>query len=163
MDEAVERRKAQGCHLFIVSSGDPLAKEQEAIALCNKHSDCVFAAFTPPQSITEQLCVDLLRVCNLFPAIRVDVDPQDARRAAELLRRYRLPFGVACGCTAEPLRGRGAGGRLAVRFANALAGQGLEVCLLCRGERTGFYTRLGFAPAGALARYTNETGKESYA
>ena len=48
MDEAVERRKAQGCHLFIVSSGDPLAKEQEAIALCNKHSDCVFAAFTPP-------------------------------------------------------------------------------------------------------------------
>ena len=33
MDEAVERRKAQGCHLFIVSSGDPLAKEQEAIAL----------------------------------------------------------------------------------------------------------------------------------
>ena len=35
MDEAVERRKAQGCHLFIVSSGDPLAKEQEAIALCN--------------------------------------------------------------------------------------------------------------------------------
>lgn len=101
MDEAVERRKAQGCHLFIVSSGDPLAKEQEAIALCNKHSDCVFAAFTPPQSITEQLCVDLLRVCNLFPAIRVDVDPQDARRAAELLRRYRLPFGVACGCTAD--------------------------------------------------------------
>lgn len=70
---------------------------------------------------------------------------------------------LACGCTAEPLRGRGAGGRLAVRFANALAGQGLEVCLLCRGERTGFYTRLGFAPAGALARYTNETGKESYA
>lgn len=54
-----------------------------------------------PQSITEQLCVDLLRVCNLFPAIRVDVDPQDARRAAELLRRYRLPFGVACGCTAD--------------------------------------------------------------
>ena len=44
-----------------------------------------------------------------------------------------------------------------------ISGQGLEVCLLCRGERTGFYTRLGFAPAGALARYTNVTGKESYA
>lgn len=69
---------------------------------------------------------------------------------------------LACGCTAEPLRGRGAGGRLAVLFANALAGQGLEPCLLCRPERTAFYTRLGFAPAGGLARCRPiTTGKET--
>ena len=101
MDEILERRKAQGCHLFIVSSGDPLAMEEEAIALCNKHGDCVFAAFTPPRSITEKLCQDLLRVGNLFPAIQVDEDAADAARAMGLLRRYRLPFGVACRCTAE--------------------------------------------------------------
>ena len=101
MDEALERRKAQGCHLFIVSGGDPLAREQEAIAVCNKHSDCVFAAFTPPQSITASLCDDLLRVGNLFPAIRVDMDAADAARAMGLLRARKLPFGVACRCTAE--------------------------------------------------------------
>ena len=101
MDEILERRKAQGCHLFIVSGGDPLAMEEEAIAVCNKHSDCVFAAFTPPRSITEKLCDDLLRVGNLFPAIRVDEDAADAARAMGLLRARKLPFGVACRCTAE--------------------------------------------------------------
>ena len=101
LDEEIEARKARQCYLFIFNGGNPLAREQEIIALCNKHTDCVFAAFTPPQSITEQLCEDLLRVRNLFPAIRVDVDKVDAVRATALLRRYRLPFGVACRCTSE--------------------------------------------------------------
>ncbi|MCQ4720942.1 hypothetical protein NE659_27205, partial [Flavonifractor plautii] len=75
--------------------------EQETIALCNKHTDCVFAAFTPPRFITGELCADLLRVRNLFTAIQVDEDGADATRATALLRRYKLPFGVACRCTAE--------------------------------------------------------------
>ena len=37
----------------------------------------------------------------LFPAIQVDEDGADATRATALLRRYKLPFGVACRCTAE--------------------------------------------------------------
>ena len=48
LDEEIEARKGRGCHLFIFSGGNPLAREQETIALCNKHTDCVFAAFTPP-------------------------------------------------------------------------------------------------------------------
>ena len=123
MDEALERRKAQGCHLFIVSGGDPLAREEGAIALCNKHTDCVFAAFTPPRAITAPLCEDLLRVGNLFPAIRVDVDPEDARRAAALLRQYRLPFGVACRCTAENAD------RVATKeYYDAVTGMGAKFC-----------------------------------
>ena len=101
LDEEIDARKAKGCHLFIFSGGDPLAREVEIIALCNKHADCVFAAFTPPAAITPTLCADLLRVGNLFPAIQVDEDPQDAQRAADLLRESRLPFGVACRCTAD--------------------------------------------------------------
>ena len=101
LDEEIEARKGRGCHLFIFSGGNPLAREQETIALCNKHTDCVFAAFTPPRFITGELCADLLRVRNLFPAIQVDEDGADATRAAALLRRYKLPFGVACRCTAE--------------------------------------------------------------
>ena len=101
LDEEIDSRKAKGCHLFIFSGGNPLAREEEMIALCNKHTDCVFAAFTPPAAITETLCIDLLRVGNLFPAIQVDVDPKDAARAGDMLRSHRLPFGVACRCTAD--------------------------------------------------------------
>lgn len=101
LDQEVEAHKAKGRRLFIFNGGDPLARQQEIIALCNKHSDCVFAAFTPPQSITAALCTDLLRVCNLIPAIQVDVNVGEAIRATDLLRQYRLPFGAACRCTAE--------------------------------------------------------------
>lgn len=80
LDEEIEARKGRGCHLFIFSGGNPLAREQETIALCNKHTDCVFAAFTPPRFITGELCADLLRVRNLFPAIQVDEDGADATR-----------------------------------------------------------------------------------
>ena len=101
LDEELEARKARGCHLFIFNGGNPLARQEEIIALCNKHTDCVFAVFTPPTSITPSLCEDLLRVRNLFPAIQVDVDPADAQRASLLLREHKLPFGVACRCTAD--------------------------------------------------------------
>ena len=101
LDEELEARKARGCHLFIFSGGNPLARQEEIIALCNKHTDCVLAVFTPPASITPSLCEDLLRVRNLFPAIQVDVDPADAQRASLLLREHKLPFGVACRCTAD--------------------------------------------------------------
>lgn len=77
-------------------------------------------------------------------------------RIAATIGAYAIRGGqayLACGCTEPGLRGRGAGGRLAVLLANHLAARGLRVCLLCRGERTGFYTRLGFARAGSLGRY----------
>lgn len=94
LDEEIEARKGRGCHLFIFSGGNPLAREQETIALCNKHTDCVFAAFTPPRFITGELCADLLRVRNLFPAIQVDEDGADATRPRP-----------CCGGTSCPSRG----------------------------------------------------------
>lgn len=60
---------------------------------------------------------------------------------------------LASGVTAGPLRGKGIGGRLIVGAANALAGEGYRVRLLCTAQRAGFYTRLGFAPAGGLGQY----------
>lgn len=103
LDQEIASRKAKGTYLFIFSGLDPLSQEQEVIALCNKHTDCVFAAITPPESISQQLAQDMLRVCNLFPAVRVDgaMDLTEARRAAALLKEHRLPFGVAFRCTAE--------------------------------------------------------------
>ena len=60
---------------------------------------------------------------------------------------------MACGQTAEPLRGRGIGGRLIVQMANELVAQGLCPVFLCSPERVHFYTRLGFAKLGEYVRF----------
>ena len=63
---------------------------------------------------------------------------------------------MACGQTAEPLRGRGIGGRLIVEMANSLAAEGLRPVFLCAPERVRFYARLGFAKQAEYARYVPE-------
>ena len=60
---------------------------------------------------------------------------------------------MACGETAEPLRGRGIGGRLIVQLANELSAEGYQPVFLCSPERVHFYTRLGFEKLGEYARY----------
>ena len=60
---------------------------------------------------------------------------------------------MACGQTAEPLRGKGIGGRLIVQMANELAAQGLHPVFLCAPERVPFYARLGFEKQAEYARY----------
>ena len=60
---------------------------------------------------------------------------------------------MACGQTAEHLRGRGIGGRLIVQMANALAAEGQHAVFLCAPERVHFYTRLGFEKLGEYAKY----------
>ncbi len=60
---------------------------------------------------------------------------------------------MACGQTAEELRGKGIGGRLIVQLANELSAEGLQRVFLCSPERVHFYTRLGFEKLGEYARY----------
>lgn len=62
---------------------------------------------------------------------------------------------MACGETAEALRGRGIGGRLIVEMANALSAEGWRPVFLCSPERVRFYTRLGFEKLGEYGRYEN--------
>lgn len=63
---------------------------------------------------------------------------------------------MACGETAEALRGRGIGGRLIVGMANALSAEEWMPVFLCSPERVHFYTRLGFERLGEYARYTSQ-------
>ena len=63
---------------------------------------------------------------------------------------------MACGQTAEPLRGKGIGGRLIVEMANSLAAEGLRPVFLSAPERVRFYSRLGFAKQAEYARYVPE-------
>ena len=60
---------------------------------------------------------------------------------------------MACGQTAELLRGKGIGGRLIVQMANVLAAEGERPVFLCAPERVHFYTRLGFVKLGEYARF----------
>ena len=60
---------------------------------------------------------------------------------------------LATGETVPERRGRGIGGWIIASAANALAAEGWRVTLLCEENRRRFYTRLGFAPAGAYPRY----------
>lgn len=103
LDEEIVARKAKGTHLYIFNLGNLLEREEEMVALCNKHSDCVFAIFASHTVVTRQLAEDMLRVGNLFPAILMSGERanEEETRAMNLLRRYRLPFGVACPCTAK--------------------------------------------------------------
>lgn len=61
---------------------------------------------------------------------------------------------MACGETAEALRGYGIGGRLIVQMANDLAAEGWQPLFLCSPERVHFYTRLGFIRLGEMEKYT---------
>ena len=63
---------------------------------------------------------------------------------------------MACGETAEALRGRGIGGRLIVGMANALSAEGWMPVFRCSPERVHFYIRLGFERLGEYARYTSQ-------
>lgn len=53
--------------------------------------------------------------------------------------------------TRAEMRGQGLGGRMVRALAAGAGHSASGVCLLCRPERAGFYTRLGFVPEGEYA------------
>ena len=57
---------------------------------------------------------------------------------------------MACGQTAQPLRGKGIGGRLIVQMANELAAKGEHPVFLCSPERVHFYTGLALKSWGNM-------------
>lgn len=108
LDSIIEQGKALGTYMYLYTGGEPLVRKKDIIALCNKHSDCIFLSFTNGTLIDEAFADDMLRVGNFIPAISVEgfEEATDARRGAgtyaavvramELLRRKKLPFGVSC-------------------------------------------------------------------
>lgn len=113
LDSIIEQGKALGTYMYLYTGGEPLVRKKDIIALCNKHSDCVFLSFTNGTLIDEAFADDMLRVGNFIPAISVEgfEEATDARRgkgtyqavvkAMELLRRKKLPFGVSCCYTSK--------------------------------------------------------------
>ncbi len=107
IDSIIEQGCALGTHVYIYTGGEPLVRKRDLITLCERHPDCAFLCFTNATLIDEKFCQDMVRVANFVPAISAEGtrETTDARRGAgtydkieramELLREYRLPFGIS--------------------------------------------------------------------
>lgn len=113
LDSIIEQGKELGVYMYIYSGGEPLVRRDDLIALCNKHNDCVFLAFTNGTLIDDDFADEILRVKNFVPAISVEgfENGTDFRRgkgtfskvekAMDRLRERKLPFGVSCCYTSQ--------------------------------------------------------------
>ncbi len=107
LDSIITQGKELGVYLYIYTGGEPLVRKKDLIALCNKHSDCVFLCFTNSTLIDEEFADEMLRVKNFVPAISLEgfETANDSRRgdgvyqkvmhAMQLLRDRKLPFGIS--------------------------------------------------------------------
>ena len=114
IDSIITQGKELGVYMYIYTGGEPLMRKQDLIALCNKHSDCEFLAFTNATLIDEEFADEMLRVKNFIPAISLEgfEAATDGRRgngvfekathATKLLQAKHLPFGIsACSTSAN--------------------------------------------------------------
>ncbi len=115
IDSIIRQGKELGVYMYIYTGGEPLVRKADLIALCEKHADCQFLAFTNATLIDEAFAGEMLRVKNLIPAIslegfesatdgrRGDGVYQKAVRAMGILKEKRLPFGISACYTSENL------------------------------------------------------------
>ena len=113
IDDIIVQGKELGIYMYIYTGGEPLVRKNDLIALCNKHSDCVFLSFTNATLIDEAFADEMLRVKNFIPAISLEGDEltHDARRGAgaferteramRILKQKKLPFGFSCCYTSQ--------------------------------------------------------------
>jgi MoaA/NifB/PqqE/SkfB family radical SAM enzyme len=113
MDDIVRQGKALGVYFYLLSGGEPLMRKKDVIALCERHPDCMFAAFTNGTLIDEAFASEMLRVKNFVPAISIEgfEEATDSRRgkgthravlrAMEILKRRKLLFGASCCYTSQ--------------------------------------------------------------
>lgn len=107
IDDIIRQGKEMGIYMYIYTGGEPMVRKNDLIRLCEKHSDCIFLAFTNGTLIDEKFADEMLRVKNFVPAISLEgfEEATDGRRgqgvygkatrAMELLHRKKLPYGIS--------------------------------------------------------------------
>ena len=107
MDKVLTEGKELGTHACLFTGGEPLIRKKDILRLCEKHKDVAFHAFTNGTLIDDQFCQDLLRVNNFFVSVSIEgfEGANDSRRgeghyqkalaAMDLMKSYRIPFGVS--------------------------------------------------------------------
>jgi sulfatase maturation enzyme AslB (radical SAM superfamily) len=95
------------------SGGEPLIRKKDIIKLCEKHHDCMFAAFTNATLIDQAFAAEMLRVKNFIPIISVEgfEEQTDSRRgkgtysavinAMDILKNKKLAFGFSACYTSK--------------------------------------------------------------
>ena len=113
LDSIIRQGKEMGVHYFLYSGGEPLVRKKDLVSLAEKHSDCMFMAFTNGTLIDEQLASKLEALGNFAFAISVEgfKHETDARRGAgtylhvmramDILRRHGILFGFSACYTSE--------------------------------------------------------------
>ena len=107
IDNIIMQGKELGIYMYLYAGGEPMMRKNDIIALCRKHSDCQFLAFTNGTLIDEEFADKMLEVKNFIPAISVEgfEEATDFRRgegtfkrvvnAMNILKSKRLPFGIS--------------------------------------------------------------------
>ncbi len=115
IDSIITQGKELGVYIYIYTGGEPLVRKEDLIALCRKHNDCEFLAFTNATLIDEDFADQMLEVKNFIPAISVEgfETATDGRRgsgtykkavnAMNILKQRGLPFGISCCYTSQNL------------------------------------------------------------
>ena len=115
IDSIIQQGKELGVYMYIYTGGEPMVRSKDIIALCQKHSDCQFLAFTNATLIDEAFADDMLRVKNFIPAISLEgfemaTDGrrgngvyQKVLRTMSILRQKRLSFGISACYTSQNL------------------------------------------------------------
>lgn len=107
IDDIIRQGKEMGVYMYIYTGGEPLVRKKDVIALCEKHSDCIFLCFTNGTLIDEAFADEMLRVKNFVPAISLEgfEKATDSRRgdgvylkvmrAMEILHSKKLLYGIS--------------------------------------------------------------------
>ncbi|MGN0295032.1 MAG: radical SAM protein [Lachnospiraceae bacterium] len=94
LDSIITQGKELGIYYYMYTGGEPLVRKKDIIRLCEKHSDCMFHAFTNGTLVDEEFCQEMKRVGNLMLAISVEgyEDVNDMRRGDGVFRKVMKTF-----------------------------------------------------------------------
>jgi MoaA/NifB/PqqE/SkfB family radical SAM enzyme len=135
LDRIIREGKELGVCMYVLSGGEPLARKNDVITLCEKHNDCAFLAFTNGTMIDEAFAAEMKRVHNFIPAISIEGFEKntDSRRgkgtyqkiieAMGILKEYRLPFGISVCYTSQNAAEVGSD-----EFMDAMVEKGAKFC-----------------------------------
>ena len=108
MDGLVTQGSKLGCHMYMLTGGEPLVRKKDVLKLAEAHPDCLFNIFTNASLVDEAFCTECQRLGNLVFSVSLEsFEPEvnDGRRgdgsfdeviaAFDLMRAHGLIFGTS--------------------------------------------------------------------
>ena len=113
MDRLVSEGSELGCHLYMLTGGEPLVRKRDVLRLAEAHDDCLFNIFTNATLIDQAFCDEVKRLGNIVFSISLEGDETsndgrrgdgsyaDAMAAFDLLHENGLLFGTSTAYTRD--------------------------------------------------------------